>query len=329
MPNSLPLPPVLRIEPASACNLKCSHCPTGVFKMARTIMKPEVFEIALRELRNNVPPIRSVVLYHGGEPFLNKHFLSMIPRVKAVGGGIHLKTVSNAMLIKPEMCEAIVTSGLDAIEFSMDGESPEENDTIRVTADFQHISRVVHEIARIKRQLNHPIKISVATTQFQKLVDFDHESSAPVPSFLRNAFADVEDLIDYKATWAMQWPSEKPDAGYDILWDDRARLPVTSCSLIDDTITIRADGSVVPCCFDLTSLAVMGNIKEQSLSDIWNGGPYNEFRTKFATGDHPQLCKGCVVVTGDKFLLHRDGKKEDPVKRIPMSALSRPARRRA
>ena len=38
------LPKVLRIEPASQCNLACSHCPTGTIEMARGIMTDQVFE---------------------------------------------------------------------------------------------------------------------------------------------------------------------------------------------------------------------------------------------------------------------------------------------
>lgn len=44
MTETLPLPPVIRIEPASACNLKCTHCPTGVLPLMRTIMKPALFD---------------------------------------------------------------------------------------------------------------------------------------------------------------------------------------------------------------------------------------------------------------------------------------------
>ena len=74
------IPPVLRIEPASACNLRCSHCPTGVVKMKRTVMKENVFSRILSEIKQYIPPIRVAVMYHGGEPFLNRNFLSMVKK---------------------------------------------------------------------------------------------------------------------------------------------------------------------------------------------------------------------------------------------------------
>jgi radical SAM protein with 4Fe4S-binding SPASM domain len=125
---------------------------------------------------------------------------------------------------------------------------------------------------------------------------------------LTEAFAGIAEEIQFKTTWAMQWPSGAPSSGYDILWDDSSRKPVSSCSLIDDTLSIRANGDVVPCCFDLSSMEVLGNVADASLVDIWRGEAYQALRRDFAAGRYPKLCASCVVVTGDKFLLQQDGR---------------------
>lgn len=41
---------VVRIEPASKCNLACSHCPTGTVEMTRDIMSDIIFEKVLENL---------------------------------------------------------------------------------------------------------------------------------------------------------------------------------------------------------------------------------------------------------------------------------------
>ena len=76
------LPEVVCIEPASICNLKCIHFPTGVLRneINRGIMSLETFEIIMKELKYIKP--RVVVLYHGSEPFLNKNIFSMIRQLK-------------------------------------------------------------------------------------------------------------------------------------------------------------------------------------------------------------------------------------------------------
>ena len=37
-------------------------------------------------------------------------------------------------------------------------------------------------------------------------------------------------------------------------------------------------GNLISCCMDLEEGIVFGNVKEQSLMDIWNGNTFNDFR---------------------------------------------------
>tara|TARA_B100000676_G_C17924163_1_gene757175 strand:+ start:154 stop:1137 length:984 start_codon:yes stop_codon:yes gene_type:complete len=310
-----PLPPVVRIEPASACNLKCSHCPTGVFEMARTIMKPEVFERCLEEVKKHMPPLRVCSLYQGGEPFLNKHFMSMIPRVKALGFPL-VKTVSNGMLIKPEMCDDIITSGLDELEISMDGHSPEENDRVRINSRFEHLNMILHKLVEANRRLGGRVKMVISSTQFMSFDDQKLDEPAGAPDYLRDAFADIINDIHFKPTWARVWPSALPAEGYDLLHDDRPHVPPGHCDILDDMLNIRADGRVVACCYDLTSTTNFGNIMESSIQEIWDGLPSVSFRDGYESGNFPELCQNCMVVTGPKYLLHKDSDRPRVIHRV-------------
>lgn len=315
----IPLPPVVRIEPASACNLRCSHCPTGVFSMPRTIMKEPVFERCLSELAKHVPPIRVVSLYQGGEPFLNKHFLKMPRRVKEIGIPL-VKTISNGMLIRPEQIDDVVTSGLDLIEISLDGQSPAESDHVRVRADFDRIVGVIRALVDAKKRLNPDFRVCISNTQFQDPERYDPEVAFPPPAnYLLETFADIRDHLEFNPNWARIWPSALPANGYDLLLDDRPRNMPTRCDLLDDMLNIRSDGQVVACCYDLTSISNLGNIMEQSLEEIWNGDAARNFRLQFESGDHPELCRECIVVTGDRFLVRKDG--DAPQKTIRASTL--------
>jgi radical SAM protein with 4Fe4S-binding SPASM domain len=288
-------------------------------------MKPEIFERIVAELRLHVPPIRVAVLYHGGEPLLNRHFPAMAGRVKALGIPF-VKSVSNGMLIRPENAETIVACGLDAIEISLDGASAAENNTVRRRSDFDRVCRAIHLLVDARRRLGSPIRIFVATTQFLLAERPLADHPAAVPPHMREAFADIAQEIEFKATWAKLWPSEQPAAGYDLLHDDRPRELPTSCSLLDETISIRADGTVVACCYDLTTMSNLGNIATQSLADIWRGEAYRKFRGDFVARNYPELCKGCVVVTGDKYLLQK--RSQDPQRTISVSSLASSMRAR-
>ena len=164
---------VVRIEPASKCNLACSHCPTGTVEMTRDIMSDIIFEKVLENLSKYKDEVEVVVLYHGGEPLLNKSICQMITAIKS---------------IKP-----FFINGTDSVE----------------------------------------------------------------------------------------------------------------CDHIEHTLTIRADGTIVPCCYDLTSKLPMGNILTDDIKELFTGSKYQYLRELIMNKNYPDLCANCNVVRPRKYLVPR------------------------
>ena len=156
---------VLRIEPASKCNLACSHCPTGTVEMPRDIMSHIIFDKVLENLSKYKDEVEVVVLYHGGEPLLNKSICQMITAIKSIKP-FFVKMVSNGMLLSQSKCEALLSTPLDLIEFSLDGLNESENQQIRVNSSSSRvINNITHFLTR-KEELRHPIRVAISTTQF-------------------------------------------------------------------------------------------------------------------------------------------------------------------
>ena len=95
-------PKVVRIEPAGACNLRCQHCPTGLISMGRGIMSGDVFRKTIGDLQRLKASVETVVLYHGGEPLINKSFFEFLKEVKEQLC-VKVKTVTNGMLLNEGM----------------------------------------------------------------------------------------------------------------------------------------------------------------------------------------------------------------------------------
>lgn len=55
---------------------------------------------------------------------------------------------------------------------------------------------------------------------------------------------------------------------------------------------IEPNGDVFPCCRGPKEL-LMGNTKEQSVEEIWNGERYREFRRRMNAGDYAEVCRTC------------------------------------
>ena len=192
-------------------------------------------------------------------------------------------------------------SGLDLIQFSLDADDGVTNDKIRARSSFARILGNIRLLAEANRRAGMPLKICITTIQFKTRDQVSSDCAAPVPGWLRDARRDFPE-ITFVPAWATPWPAWRPDARFEIVADPAPYTPPKSCSSIDETLTIRADGTVVACCYDLLSKSDLGNVMEQDLSEIWNGA-HAEFSGRFANGDFPSPCNTCTQVSGRRYLV--------------------------
>ena len=289
-------PRVLRIEPASKCNLGCIHCPTGTIEMTRGVMSLEVFDKIILEIKKNIKYIKVVVLYHGGEPFLNKNFFYMLNEIKKINKNIYVKTVSNGTVLNEKIIKKIVESDLDLIEFSLDGESAEDSERIRRKSKTEIILKNVKELLEQKKKLDKKnLKINICSTQFFKDENLVTDNTSPeTAQWIQDNFQNQD--VEFKSFFAMQWPSMNKEIS------DFKKVKVenindkNTCNHLDETLTIRSDGNVVPCCYDLTTKLKMGNILDNGLNEIWNNSFYNNLRKSIETKKFVSICKSCNVV---------------------------------
>jgi len=300
MINLQPFPRVLRIEPASQCNLSCLHCPTGTVDMDRGIMSNNTFKNILKNIEENIAYIKVVVLYHGGEPLLNKNFFQYVSSIKKLNPEIFIKTVSNGMALTESTVKKIINSEIDAIEFSLDGLSAEESQYIRVKSKSSKVIRNVKNLIqeKLRNNIQKPT-ISIATTQFIKHSDIGKiPAQAPIPDWLLSEFGDE---VAYKPEFAMRWPHMGDISNFELV--ETVGNLKNYCDNVISTITVRADGTVVPCCFDLTSKLNMGNVNSDSLSDIWNGEGYKKLRKSINERTPYSICSNCAIIAPPVYLV--------------------------
>lgn len=292
-------PPVIRIEPASSCNLRCKHCPTGLDASPKGLLSRTLFFKILTQLENHVSQISTVVLYHGGEPLLNPdifYFISELKNVKVK----KIKMVTNGKMLDKDKILEVINSGLDEIEISLDGLGVEDSNGIRRRSDATKILESVILLNQIKKEKKENLKITISTTQFvdDYTKDFTKIGKSPTPTWLQKF---LEEGIGIKSNWAVQWPGGYPRSNQ-VVHEELIEEKPKKCSLLDETLTIRSNGDVVVCCYDLTSLKVMGNVKDNSILEIIDSQKYIEFRENFRNQIYDKPCNSCAVVTGNRYL---------------------------
>tara|TARA_B100000787_G_C16199145_1_gene303531 strand:- start:9092 stop:10006 length:915 start_codon:yes stop_codon:yes gene_type:complete len=299
----LPFPKVLRIEPASKCNLACMHCPTGTIEMAREVMSTETIQKVLIDIEKNKEKIKTIVLYHGGEPFLNKNFFYMIEEIKKIDKNFYIKTVSNGTVLNEKIIQKIVDSNIDLIEFSLDGDSAQDSEKIRRKSSTTKIVKNIKDLLKLKKNISKSKPdIRICSTQFFKDKKAVKKNEIPKTSNWILELFENED-VTFKNFFAMQWPAmtDKSDGFEKVTIENEDDK--NYCDHVINTLTIRANGEVVPCCYDLTTELSMGNITNDSLEDIWNNSKYNKLRNSINSKKYISICNNCNVVRPSVFLI--------------------------
>ena len=76
------------------------------------------------------------------------------------------------------------------------------------------------------------------------------------------------------------------------------------CTFLWASLIVFWDGTVLPCTQDFFGDLAVGNVKDATLADIWNGERMVELRKKAAAGDIADLkpCSACDRPWRDTFL---------------------------
>ena len=93
-------------------------------------------------------------------------------------------------------------------------------------------------------------------------------------------------------------PTEEKYSRYQLNVNDKFNIKnnlLNKCWKMWHSCVMTWDGNIVPCCFDKDAKYTMGNIKQQSFKEIWNGDPYLDFRTRlFENRKEIDICKNCT-----------------------------------
>ncbi len=299
-------PLTLMIEPTNICNLKCPLCPTGagLIKREKGFLTFENFKRVIDEIGDYIIHLR---LWNWGEPLLNKEIFKMISYAKEKGVFVNLSTNSN--FLNKEIAGKLIDSGLDELIISLDGASKETYNKYRKGGDFKKIIASIRYLADEKKRLNK--KSPYIKIQFIIMNHNEHEIQKI--KFLSRELG-VDEVV-FKTVGIMDYSSEEDIKKYLPHNEKYSRYAlkgknVTSkikikneCNFLWEEIVVNWDGSVVPCCFDMNNLFVLGNAFSDKIKNIWNNKKYISFRKNILRDKKGiSLCKNCPGTNKETFV---------------------------
>jgi radical SAM protein with 4Fe4S-binding SPASM domain len=217
------------------------------------------------------------ILHIMGEPLIHPEIHKMIKTCKQAD----IKTVisTNAMLLDEQKQKELCASGLDTIILSFDGAHPETFEKVRLGARYETVRNNIESFLRRKKRPHAAIQmISFDLTQNQQQ-DFQ--------KLWKGYNADV--LIKPYTNW--QGDKEKINKWHKTeITDLRHKI----CDRIWRWMTIIQDGTVIPCCRDYNATIKLGNLKDNTIEQVWNNDLFRDFRLKHLIGrDGCSICKNC------------------------------------
>ena len=288
----LDTPFVVFVDPSDACNFKCRFCPTSDRELMKKVGRPwkqmplELFKKIADDMTKFPKKIEVLRLYKDGEPLINKDFPAMIKYAKDIKASNRIDTTTNASLLTKKRAEEIVKAGLDRINISIYGIKSEHYSAFSgVKLEFKQILENVRNFYEIRGQCEMLVKINGdQLTEEEKNVFLEY-------------FGDYTDKIYIEHTMSC-WP-EFNLRGVDVnpkvgIYGQQIK-EVEACPYPFYSIAINSDGLVSVCFLDWGRKLGLGNIREESLKDVWEGKAMKQYRKMFLEGErknHP-VCGTC------------------------------------
>jgi MoaA/NifB/PqqE/SkfB family radical SAM enzyme len=276
------VPFVDQVELTNLCPFKCGFCPRGVpgrMKRPTGKMDPALFERLLDQLHPQQGSYRPLELHHLGESLLHPDVDRMVAAASARGLPTELSV--NPSLLTAELGRRLLDAGIARLVISLDGMDDETLIAIRgPAAVYSQAERHLDALLEMVAAQSRPATIVI------QMIDLHRNRHQ------REAFLERWGLTGLPTVQAFI----KDLDGDDPLLGRPSPTPLSYlCAYPWRSVVVLWDGRVVPCCRDDDAVMVLGDLRRQTLAEIWNGLRVRALRAQHLEGCFPagHLCAGC------------------------------------
>ncbi|MFC2159552.1 radical SAM/SPASM domain-containing protein [Actinomycetota bacterium] len=290
------MPSRLWIETTSRCNLTCSMCINK--DMPSSQKKDMDFTLYKRIIDEAAGAVYDVNLFHRGEPLLHPRIVEMISyaAVRKIRTRLH----TNATLLDRKLSQDIILAGLDMISFSFDGYTREEYENNRAGSDYGRTLENIKGFLRIKKAMRakKPLTLIqiIESGSMKKNVDRQQEKAF----FLKNFENHPPDSLVTRKPHNWGGLLGGPIEGTSAPSGGRRN----ACTFPWYAPTIFFDGKVYPCPQDFMGMIPIGDLKNNSIKEVFNNPEIRELRKMFKSKELVKSlpCISCDRIIRDTFM---------------------------
>jgi len=282
-----------QVETVSGCNANCIFCPNRKTALKVPIgekMDPALFKKIVDELLDG--GVQRLSPYLNNEPLLDDTLPERIAYITTrKQKGQYTKINSNGSLLTETMAKGLLDSGLDRLNFSVHGIEPEPYERVM----GQKLDRVLRNIDRFLelKRAGHYKKPRVRVSML-------------VTAILEPQLPRIREYWGARGVKINLNQLENRGGHQGIVSNTIAAHPLERfdwCDRMFEQVFIAWTGQMILCCADWEQSTVMGDLRTDSIREIWNGRKYYALRRRFLDGKvKGMLCENCTKdsVGGDE-----------------------------
>ena len=281
------------IEATRICNLKCKACPSTIGSAEKGHMDIDLFKKIVDETK----PFgrRNFCLHMLGEPLLHPSIIDMVKYIKSINKNHSILLTTNGYFLDDLKAKELLKNNLDKITISLFSIKKEKLLELTGSNDIKRVIDNIRHMSSLKKELQSKTKIFIRFL----LCDENKEELDDIQSLS----SDLGVILEIRKTHNYSGVIENNLTMKSL---PRERYP---CYHLWFSHAITWDGKVVLCCDDWNYSEVLGDIKEKSMSEIWQGERLKIIRKLHLQGNYREIpvCSKCNVwsVYPDIFLKYQ------------------------
>lgn len=290
-------PSYVMIETASFCNARCIVCPAyeASGNLPQGEMPLELYRNIIDECSRH--KILEIFPYLTNEPLMDKDIIARLSYTKEKMPRTRMFLSTNCSLLNPDMTHQLLKY-VDVFVFSVFAITRQDYKIRMPGLDYDKVMENIDYLLKFRR-LNRLKNIAVV----RHLVSRDELLRKGCMEKLKKIFCFWKekgifcrfDLFYSRAGNAPESCYYKKRPGHNTYprycWLNNSPLKF---------IHIIFNGDVVLCCMDCRREVILGNVNKTSISEIWNGGLYNNIRDRIYSDNNREgydddfLCNRCI-----------------------------------
>jgi radical SAM protein with 4Fe4S-binding SPASM domain len=237
-----------------------------------------------------IPSITSLAISGLGEQLLHPRYVDMVAYARRANADWVIETYTNGVLLTPETFEEIKAAGMEYVSISLNAVRPEQHEAVMgLRGKFELVCANIEYAIAHRGDVNILIKAVADRSLFtnEDSVAFTERwGKWEFPKTIREAKGRTGGMVVRQANWAGAGETIRP---FDMK---------EGCRRAYEQIAVDRNGIVLLCCFDPLGKHPFGDLKAQTIREVYNSEAYLKFRqTHFDDhADEIETCRGCTRV---------------------------------